>query len=207
MAKSDPSVEELLSDDATLPTSTEGTDLGESDKTEDAPVGEKLSSEEVPVRDPAAAPELAPEAVATTVTSDEDPTLLNLDPTYDSEAEPLPGAPKNEFEALKDSLLNNSPDVQIDEVTVDKELLENEDEAGNLFHEHTNYDTMVLNHEGGPYLTDVDNARNALLAEVRMANSQEATRLADEEPNVTEPNSDVVLQGTTDVDLSKGADD
>jgi hypothetical protein len=96
---------------------------------------------------------------------------VNEEETEVRDDQALPGAPKNEFEALKENLLKDG--AEVDEVIVNEDVI-NDDEVndGSLFHEHTNYDTMVLNHPGGPYLTDVDNARNAAYAERRMAQSE-----------------------------------
>jgi hypothetical protein len=80
--------------------------------------------------------------------------------------------PKNEFEQLKETLLGTDPTTKIDEVTVNEDVIGDEEvNDGTLFHEHTNYDTTVLNFPGGPYLTDVDNARTAAYVERREAQS------------------------------------
>lgn len=144
---------EELSNDADLPTSTEGSDLSSEETgpvNKDIPVGQNDTAQ----------------------------------------AQALPGAPGNEYEALKESLLGSEPSGTIDEVVVNVELLDNEEEnPGVLFHEHSNYDTTVLNHVGGPYLTDVENARDAVIAERRLANN-DADRLKEIDKGEAEKSAD-----------------
>jgi hypothetical protein len=84
--------------------------------------------------------------------------------------------PKNEFEAMKEGVLGGTAGALPDEVTVNEDAINDDDNPdGTLLHEHTNYDTAVFNHPGGPYLTDVENARTEAYRERRMLQNEDAT--------------------------------